>query len=282
VEIEAALQARGQMLGFEPPRYGVQATLGGCVAAGLSGPRRAACGSVRDFVLGVRVIDGRGDHLRFGGQVMKNVAGYDVSRLMTGALGTLGILTEISLKVLPLPKAEMSLGFEMDEAAALAAMNRWAGQPLPISASCHVDGVLTLRLSGAESAVRAAREKLGGQVVGEGAGFWASLREQQTDFFRQPGCLWRLSLPATARTDRLGSMLIEWGGAQRWLKGGEATTVRAAAESAGGHATLFKGNDGRCPAFHPVAPALLAIHQRLKREFDPAGILNPGRMYPEF
>ena len=182
-EIETALAERNQMLAFEPPHFGGAATLGGSIATGLSGPRRPYAGAARDFVLGVRMIDGTGQPLRFGGQVIKNVAGYDVSRLMAGALGTLGLITEVSLKVLPKPAAETTLQFELDEAGAIKNMNRWAGQPLPLSAtSWHAD-LLTVRLSGAESAVHAARAQRGGELLHDAAAFWQRLRDQATPFF---------------------------------------------------------------------------------------------------
>ncbi|MDD5298431.1 MAG: glycolate oxidase subunit GlcE [Rhodocyclaceae bacterium] len=312
-EIEAVLAEQGQMLAFEAPHFGVTspaplppaagegsvvaappenrlATLGGCVAAGLSGPRRAAVGAVRDFVLGTVIADGRGEIQRFGGQVMKNVAGYDVARLMAGSLGTLGLLLEISVKVLPRPVAEKSLRLEMAEAEALAAMNRWAGQPIPISATCWRDGTLTVRLSGARAAVDKARRTLGGEVFEPADGFWAGLREQSDAFFDlgEGEGLWRLSVPSTAPALNLpGQTLIEWGGAQRWQKGtgaaGGAPDARRVADAAGGHATLFRGGSAEqrraVGVFHPLAPAMAAVQKRLKQAFDPAGILNPGRMY---
>ncbi|OGA42893.1 MAG: hypothetical protein A3G24_16195, partial [Betaproteobacteria bacterium RIFCSPLOWO2_12_FULL_62_13] len=257
------------------------ATIGGCVAAGLSGPRRPYAGAVRDLTLGVRLLDGKGSDLRFGGQVMKNVAGYDVSRLMVGSLGTLGVILEVSLKALPRPVAELTLSREQTQAEALALMNEWAGKPLPLSATCHAGKLLYVRLSGAAAAVRAAREKLGGEEVADGAAFWQSLREQELDFFRQREPLWRLSLKSTTPPLNLaGQQLLEWGGALRWLKSGmDAKTVREAAAFGGGHATLFRGGDKSAGVFHPLSPALQNIHRRLKQIFDPAGIFNPARMY---
>jgi glycolate oxidase FAD binding subunit len=282
-EIDAALRAEGQMLAFEPPRFGEGATLGGCVATGLSGPRRVYAGAVRDFVLGVRVLDGSGNELRFGGQVMKNVAGYDVSRLMVGSLGTLGVLIEVSLKVLPLPVAEITLRREHSQTEALALMDGWSRMPLPFSASCHAGNQLCFRLSGAEAGVRAAREKMGGEEVADGAAFWEKVREQRLEFFGQPGPLWRLSVRSSMPPlDLPGTQLIEWSGALRWLKSGAGTaTVRDAAAGAGGHATLFRAEDKSAGAFHPLPAALMKLHRRLKQNFDPAGILNPGRLYPE-
>jgi glycolate oxidase FAD binding subunit len=283
-EIEALLARHNQMLAFEPPRFGSESTIGGVVASALSGPRRASAGAVRDFVLGAVLMDGRGEGLRFGGQVMKNVAGYDVSRLLAGSLGTLGLLMEVSLKVLPVPVGEADLRFEMDEIQALTRLNEWAGQPLPISASCWHRGALSLRLSGAEAAVAAARQRLGGEVLDDGAAFWASLRDQSHDYF-SGGVLWRLSVPPAASAIILrGEQLIEWGGAQRWLKvddcdAGQAAGIRSAVAAAGGHATLFRGGDKQLGVFHPLAPAVAKIHDRLKQSFDPAGIFNPGRMY---
>ncbi|PWB39326.1 MAG: glycolate oxidase subunit GlcE [Rhodocyclales bacterium] len=281
-ELEAALAETGQMLAFEPPHFG-EATVGGCVAAGLSGPRRATAGSVRDFVLGVKLLDGKGEILNFGGQVMKNVAGYDVSRLMAGALGTLGLLLEVSLKVLPKPPAEATLRLELPQDKAIEAMNRWGGQPLPISATCWSDGQLTLRLSGARAAVAAAREKIGGEAVADADGFWRAVREQQDDYFSGEAALWRLSLPSkTAPLALPGEPLIEWGGALRWLTfDGPAALVREAAARAGGHATLFRGSDKSAGAFQPLPAPLMAIHRNLKRSFDPQGLFNPGRLYPE-
>lgn len=281
-EIEATLAERGQMLAFEPPHFGPDATIGGCVAAGLSGPRRAYAGAVRDFVLGLRVLDGRGTELSFGGQVMKNVAGFDLSRLLTGSLGTLGLLLEVSFKVLPLPPEELTLRFEMDEPSAIEATNRWAGTPLPLSATCYHAGCLTLRLSGAADAIASARAKLGGEEVADSAAFWRALREQAHAFFTGAAPLWRLSIKSTTPAlNLMGEQLIEWGGALRWLASDlPAAVVRTAAANAHGHATLFRARGSSAPVFHPLPAPLLALHRRLKRAFDPHGILNAGRMFP--
>jgi glycolate oxidase FAD binding subunit len=280
-EIEAAMREQGQMLAFEPPHFGESATLGGCVAAGLSGPRRPYAGAVRDFVLGVRMLDGKGADLRFGGQVMKNVAGYDVSRLMTGSLGTLGLILEVSLKVLPLPVCEVTFRREQSQAEAIALMNEWAGKPLPLSATCYTGQALYVRLSGAAAAVRAARERLGGDDVADGPAFWRSVREHEADFFALPQPLWRLSVkPTTPPLNIAGQQLIEWGGALRWLKSdAAATAVREAAAFGGGHATLFRGGDKSVGVFAPLPAAIQTVHRRLKQSFDPAGILNPARLY---
>ena len=284
-EIGKALSEQKQMLAFEPMRFDGLATLGGIVATGLSGPRRQAVGSARDFVLGTVLMDGRGDVLNFGGQVMKNVAGYDVSRLLTGSLGTLGLLLEVSIKVLPRPTAQHTLQFALSETEALKQLNVWGGQPLPISGSCWHRGQLTVRLSGARAAVDAAITSMGGETVSESESFWDAVREQTHEFFNETSRgLWRLSLPTVAPALTLqGEQLIEWGGTQRWLKtDADATTIRTAAENAGGHATLFKGGDKSVGVFHPLQPAVARIHHNLKNTFDPAGIFNPGRMYTDF
>ncbi len=291
-EIEAALAERNQCLAFEPPHYGNPATLGGTVACNLSGPARPYAGACRDFVLGVRMLNGRGEVLRFGGEVMKNVAGYDLSRLMAGAQGTLGVLLEVSLKVLPRPAAEQTLSFEMDAETAIRRFNAWAGQPLPIGAACHDGERAWLRLAGAEAGVRAAQERLGGEVVEEGAAFWHSVREQTHAFFARPGSLWRLSLPP-ATEPVPGVRFIDWGGALHWVYS-EAPPWDYARQ-AGGHATRWHAEGGRTApsplrgegwgggeVFQPLAPGLLALHRRLKESFDPRGILNPGRLYAEF
>jgi glycolate oxidase FAD binding subunit len=240
-------------------------------------------GAVRDFVLGAVLMDGRGEVLHFGGQVMKNVAGYDVSRVMAGALGTLGLLLEVSVKVLPRPVAETTLRFHLYQTEAIRRLNEWGGQPLPISASAWEAGVLLLRLSGAAAAVTAAKKKLGDDELGSAEILWDDLREQRGAFFDGELPLWRLSLPSTAAPLTLrGEQLIEWGGAQRWLKSdAPAATIRAAAEQAGGHATLFRGGDKQLGVFHPLSPALATLHRNLKAEFDPAGIFNPGRLYAD-
>jgi glycolate oxidase FAD binding subunit len=280
-EVEAALDQGGQMLPFEPPHYGEAATIGGCVATGLSGPRRAYAGSVRDFVLGVRVIDGQGKDLHFGGKVIKNVAGYDVSRLMVGAYGTLGVITEISFKVLPKPGLEQTLAFDLDAAAAIDTINRWAAKPLPLSASLHDGARLYVRLSGAQSAVAAASKQLGGTLIEDAAPLWRSLREHSHGVFASTQPLWRLSVPSTTPPLVLaGLQLIEWGGALRWLvSDADPAAIRAAVEKAGGSAMLFRNGTAGTPAFHPLQPEIAQLHERLKLAFDPGRILNPGRMY---
>ena len=286
-ELEAVLAEKGQCLPFEPPQFGVAGTVGGMVAAGLSGPSRASVGSLRDYVLGVQVVNGKGELLTFGGQVMKNVAGYDVSRLMAGSMGTLGVIAQVSLKVLPVPPAESTLMFDLSETSARQQLNRWGGQPLPLNASCWADGVLLVRLRGAQAAVAAARKIMGGQVVEKDAPrHWTALRDHQLPFFRLDWgeALWRVGTPDTATPLNLGPTLVEWHGAQRWVKlpAKDGIRVREAAARAGGHATLFRGGDGRTPVFTPPAAPVARISQALKNEFDPAGIFGPGRIFLDF
>jgi len=287
-DLETELQKQNQMLGFEPPHFGPEATLGGCVASGLSGPRRVYVGAARDFVLGIRMLDGNGSNLHFGGKVIKNVAGYDISRLITGSMGTLGLLLEVSIKVLPIPPFELTLRMQMKEAEAIEKMNQWAGKPLPISATCFYENNLTLRLSGAESAIRAARAKLGGELISDGPIFWNSIREQTHPFFQSGSSLWRLSLKSNAPPLKLlGQHLIEWGGALRWLACSgehmdtEENIVRSESILANGNATLFRSNKRSDSVFHPPGPQMIKIYQRIKEKFDPVGIFNPGRMFRE-
>jgi len=289
-EVERVLAGAGQMLAFEPPHFGSAATLGGAVAAGLSGPRRPYGGAVRDLVLGTRILDGSGTDLRFGGRVMKNVAGFDVARLMAGALGTLGVLLEVSLKCLPLPKAVAVRVLECGAEDARRLACGWAGTPLSVSGTCHVDGRLVVRLSGAAPAVVATAARMGGTELPDGEAFFAALREHTLPFFkaaRAPGrALWRVSVKPTAPCADLGGpQLVEWGGALRWLDLGaraDGRALRGWAASHGGHATLFRGGDKGVGVFQPLGETLLSLHRRLKANFDPKGILNRGRLYPEF
>ncbi|MGF6330052.1 FAD/FMN-containing dehydrogenase [Pseudomonas sp. BS3782 TE3695] len=277
-ELFAALDAQGQMLPCEPPSFGEGATVGGMIATGLSGPRRPWSGSVRDFVLGTRVISGLGTHLRFGGEVMKNVAGYDLSRLMVGSYGCLGVLTEVSLKVLPKPRQCLSISLDIDCARALDNLAQWGQQPLPISAACHDGQRLYLRLEGGEGSVTAAHQRLGGDPLD--SGYWSDLNEQRLDFFNEGLPLWRLSLPNNlGPLDLPGEQLIDWGGAQRWLKSA-ADNIQSRALELGGHATCFSHGVSETP-FQPLAPALLRYHRQLKAQLDPQGLFNPGRMYAE-
>jgi glycolate oxidase FAD binding subunit len=295
-ELEAALAERGQCLPFEPPRFATPGaaglgTVGGMVAAGLAGPARAAVGGVRDYVLGATLLDGRGELLSFGGQVMKNVAGYDVSRVLAGSLGVLGVLCELSLKVLPQPPATLTLRQELDAATAIHRLNEWGALPLPLNASAWWGGTLVLRLSGAAAAVRSAQAQLGGEVIPEpmAGDFWRGLRDHGDEFFTSAGqavaagsgaSLWRLSVPSTTPPlDLPGEQLVEWGGAQRWLCTPlPAAAMRSVAAAAGGHATLFRGRDKSAGTFTPLKPPLDRIHARLKAAFDPHGVFGAGRL----
>ena len=297
-ELQAVLAEKGQSLAFDPPHFGLGATVGGMLAAGLSGPSRASVGAVRDYVLGVQMVNGRAEVLQFGGQVMKNVAGYDVSRLLCGSLGTLGLVSEVSLKVLPRPVAQATLRFSLGQAEALQQLRRWAGQPLPLRASCWVrDGgqdLLYVRLAGAQAAVDAAIRSMGGTQEDEDRvdADWVALREQTLPFFALEGaqCLWRLSVPDTTPVLALPAEaqgeLLEWGGALRWVKAPRTAmaALRGLASSAGGSATLFRqagpGVPGAGPVFQPLGEPLLRIHRALKLQFDPHGIFNPSRLVP--
>jgi glycolate oxidase FAD binding subunit len=279
-ELAEVLDAAQQMLPCEPPAFGDGATVGGMIACGLSGPRRPWAGSVRDFVLGTRVITGHGKHLRFGGEVMKNVAGYDLSRLMTGSYGSLGVITEVSLKVLPKPRQTLSISLDMDSDRALRRLAEWGQQPLPISAACHDGQRLHLRLEGGEGSVAAAHDRLGGELLD--TAYWDDLNEHRLSFFDEDQPLWRLSLPHnTAWLALPGRQLIDWGGAQRWLKSNaDAAFIRQVVEDVGGHATCYSHGLIDSP-FQPLSAALLRYHQNLKRQLDPRGIFNPGRLYAE-
>ena len=284
-DVEAALAERGQFLPFEPPHFGAKATLGGTIACGLSGPRRPWSGAARDLVLGMRMVNGRGQALSFGGEVMKNVAGYDVSRLMTGSMGTLGVILDISLKVLPTPEDEVTLTFELDADAALKAVARHARTPIPLTGAAFVDHRLYLRLAGASAGVSAARTVLGGEVLDD-ANFWHDLREQRLSFFKNgSGDLWRWSCPPTApHLSALGDQLIDWGGAQRWFHSEEpAHELRERGAAAGGHLQCFRPRQGARPSalFHPMPDAVARLNAAVKHAFDPQGVFNPGRMGSE-
>lgn len=286
-EVEATLAGANQMLAFEPPRFGAAGTIGGCIATALSGPRRMAAGRAADFVLGTRLLDARGQVLRFGGEVMKNVAGYDVSRLLAGSLGVLGALVEVSLKVVPRPRCEATMVLECGEADALGRCLAWRSKPIPVSATAWLDGTLRVRISGNEPAVKAARQRIGGEDLPPeaAAAFWTSLRDQTHPFFAQRP-LWRIVLPPRARALDHGAMLAEWGGGLRWIAGAcDAGALRAEVASLGGSACLYRRDDATASAiaaFQPLAPGILKIHRRLKHEFDPDGVFNRGRLLAEF
>lgn len=278
-ELEAALAEHGQMLGFEPPHFGAGATIGGTLACGCSGPRRPFAGSARDFMLGCKIVNGLGEELNFGGQVIKNVAGFDVSRLMVGALGSLGLLLQCSLRVLPRPETEATVAFApAAPAAAIEFMNRLAGRPWPLSALAYAGGRVRARLSGAAAAVSAAVAKFGGDIDADGDAFWQDLREQRLPFFQLPGNLWRITMaPAAPQPDLAGDWLLDWGGAQRWLKTGEsAEAVHRACATAGAQASLFRGDAGSDR--QRIAPELAALQQRVRQAFDPLGLFAP---YPD-
>jgi glycolate oxidase FAD binding subunit len=279
-EIGHTLAEQGQMLPCDPPRFAEHATLGGAVAAGLGGPGRPWYGAPRDLVLGVKLLDGKGQVQRFGGQVMKNVAGYDIARLMAGAMGTLGVLLEVSLKVLPAPAAERTLVLEMDREQALHKMRELAARPVPLSGACHLQDRLYLRLSGNASGVEAWEKQIGGEH-GTGEDFWARLRDHRLDFFQQDAPLWRISLPpATGCRDYDADALTDWAGAQRWLYTDmPAETIREEVARHGGHATLFRGGNRHGEVFQPLDRVTRRLHEGLKKTFDPAGVFNPGRMY---
>ena len=320
-ELESVLAEKNQCLPFEPPHFGQtwagerimpnfagsQTTVGGMVAAGLSGPARASSGALRDYVLGVDIINGKGEALHFGGTVMKNVAGYDVSRLMAGSMGTLGLITEVSLKVLPIAPAEATLKFACSQQEAISMLNTWGGKPLPLNASCWVKddgkGVLYVRLRGAVAAVNAAINSMGGELQNAASGNatvaadWQALRNQTLPFFKlnEGEYLWRLSVPDTTpdlQLDAYGETLIEWHGALRWVKLSAETAaknpmvLREITTRVGGSATLFIASQAintpkndKLARFNPLSEPLMRIHQQLKQEFDPAGIFNRGRMF---
>lgn len=281
-DVNALLAANGQMLAFEPPCLNEKSTIGGVVAAGLSGPARPWLGGVRDHVLGTRVITGHGTVASFGGQVMKNVAGYDVPRLVAGSLGTLAIILDVSLKVVPRPHAETSLMLEMPESQALSLGLKLRHEAFPVTASCYFDGCFYVRLGGSSMAVKAAMQKIGGDYLPEPEQFWRALRNQTHEFFQQfDRPLWRLSFPpATGAISRLeGSNMIEWAGSQRWIYSNiPVNIIRSIAEKHKGHATLYRGRLPGVSTFHPQALPLLEMQKRIKQAMDPHGIFNPGRM----
>ena len=308
-EIEVALKEKNQVLAFEPPHFGENATFGGAIAAGLSGPGRITVGNFRDFVLGARILDGKGQDLSFGGKVMKNVAGYDVSRLLPGSLGTLALLLEASVKVLPKPAASVTLRCQISQEKALKVLNEWAGQPLPLSASCWIgsskggDGELTIRLAGAAAAVQAAVPLISSLVMAVevnkeiAENFWGNLREQKLSAFNNLGAdhtLYRLALPAASGPVTINGaadeVILEWHGQQRWVQapGDEATftAIKAIANSHGGHVTRFRQGTNVDPSYQRFtllseqahSKALEAVQERLRSSFDPAGVFATKRL----
>ncbi|WP_182406467.1 glycolate oxidase subunit GlcE [Psychrobacter sp. GP33] len=281
VDINAALAEHNQRLAFEPPLFDGRATLGGTLACHLSGPGRPWNGSIRDHVLGIRLINGRAEELRFGGQVMKNVAGYDVSRMQAGAMGTLGVISEVSLKVMPKPKASITFKQEMAAPQAIETMNLLAGQAKPLTAACWFDNHLYLRVEGARSAVDSTMNQWQGTVLENGNDLWTQLREQQLAYFSDDAPLWRFSVNSNApHFLPEAEWLIDWGGSQRWLRGDfSVEELEVLAASAGGQVSLYRGGDRLQDVFHTKPTALRQLHQRLKHAFDPQGIFNPGRLY---
>ncbi len=281
--IEQVISGENQMLPFEPPHFGAPATLGGAVAAGLAGPRRISGGGVRDCMLGAEIINGKGEYLRFGGRVMKNVAGYDASRLMCGSLGTLGVLMSVTLRLLPQPQREQTVVMAETPADAIHKMNAWAGTPMPITATFHDGENLHVRLTGSSSTIEKCQNEIGGDRIEQSEHFWDRVREQTHEMFVPGVPLWRIRVPPSTRPlDLPEPCAMEWNGALRWYATqAEASTVRAIAREAGGQACQFRGPPID-QVFHPLPPALLKIHERLKHAFDPAGILNPGKMYVQF
>jgi glycolate oxidase FAD binding subunit len=282
-ELEAALAEAGQMLPFEPPHFGDKATLGGTIACGLSGPRRPYSGAARDLVLGCKLLNGRGEILSFGGQVMKNVAGYDVSRLMVGAYGTLGVLLEISLKVLPRPPASITVASECSAAEAISSMSGLLGKPYPVDGACYHGERRYVRISGSAQAVKEARTKIPGEVITDADTFWHALKEHQLPFFQKSGTLYRVVVkPATPPLNIEGSWLLDWGGAQRWLFSNEdVASVRHRVAAHGGHVSIYRGNRPSEGKFQPLPATLLTLHKRIKASIDPENIFNRGRLYAE-
>ena len=280
-DIKATLAEAEQMLAFEPPHFSDSATLGGTLACALSGPRRPYSGSARDFVLGCQILNGRGEILRFGGQVMKNVAGYDVSRLMVGAFGTLGILLDISLKVLPCPAASVTVTRECSTSEAIESMSALLGKPYPVDGACYDGHYCHVRISGSTQAVKEARTKIPGDEMPNAETFWTALREHQLSFFEHTETLYRVMVkPATPCLPLEGSWLFDWGGAQRWLRSNEElANIRQCIEREGGHVSVFRSSNPSIERFHPLSPPLFALHQRLKSSFDPKSIFNRGRLY---
>ncbi len=282
-QVEQILAAENQMFGFEPPAYGETATIGGTIACNLSGPRRPFSGAARDFVLGCKIINGKGEILHFGGEVMKNVAGYDVSRLMCGAMGTLGVLLELSIKVLPKPATEITLIHEMKVNQSLLKVHQLNRLALPISATSFDENNLYIRLSGSQVAVSAATKLVGGDKVKAGDDYWLKLKEHQMEYFKQENTLWRLSLASNTPVLKLsGKTLYEWSGAQRWLISDEdEMVIRDKVTKQGGHAICYRQHQQPDNIFHPLDSSLLKLHQKIKHAFDPCSIFNPGKMYTE-
>jgi len=279
-DVQSLLAGQRQMFGFEPPLFGAESTIGGMVAAGIAGPRRAFAGGIRDFVLGIKMLDGRGQVLNFGGRVIKNVAGFDLARVLVGSQGTLGVILEVSIRVVPIPEAETTLAFEHKSAGEhLRWINGLGSHPYPISASQWAAGQSRLRLSGSAQGLREASSQVGGEQIDYA---WDDLREQRLEFFDPDQPLTRITLPpAHADLPIDLPQLIEWGGALRWFSGaGNIADTRAALEGAGASVCAYRGHDAGVGVFHPLPEPMLRLHRSLKSSFDPAGIFNPGKIYP--
>ncbi|MCK5902773.1 MAG: glycolate oxidase subunit GlcE [Cocleimonas sp.] len=288
-DLEVLLASHQQMLAFEPPSFGINSTIGGVVAAGISGPRRAFSGSIRDAILGVEMINGEGKIVHFGGQVMKNVAGYDMSRLMVRSMGTLGAILSVSLRLLPKPEKEITYVLERTQKEAFIGSQKWRRDHIPMSATTWYRGKLYVRLSGTEITLNAVESHFlnveKAEVLADDVAFWLAIKNHQHIFFQRISKpLWRLSLPANtpviARFE--GDLLVEWGGAQRWISNNApANIIRSVAKRFGGYATLFHGQKQlpEVPPFPILAPELFALHKSLKRKLDPQNIFNPGRLY---
>ncbi len=280
-ELQEVLAEKNQMLACESPQFDGAATVGGALACAQSGPSRPWYGSIRDQVLGIRLINGKAEHLRFGGQVMKNVAGYDVSRLQAGAMGIFGLITEVSFKVLPIPETTQTIRRRLESNTAIRVMNAVCKTPLPLTGACWTDGNLYLRISGQASAIDAIAAGLEGEPFDAAAGFWTALRENRLSFFDGAGDLWRLSVRASAMHAKPdGDWLIDWGGARRWLSGSyDRDELEYIAGNAGGEVTQVRGGDRSTDFFPTPAEPHRAMLQRLKQAFDPAGVFNRGRLY---
>ena len=285
-ELEALLTEYAQQLPFEPPMHNENSTIGGVVAAGLSGPRRPFSGAVRDHILGMTLINGQGKIVTFGGQVMKNVAGYDVSRLMVGSLGSLGVILSVSIKLIPAPASEVTFAIETTQQKAINLFNQWRPTPLPISATCFYEDCLYVRLSGGHQSVATFSKQIQGEQLANSESFWSSIRNQSHTFFQhQNKPLWRLSFPpATPALQNLEkNTLIEWGGAQYWLfSNAPSNIIRGVAEKNKGHATLYKGEQPGVNKFHPLPAELMKLQKRLKNTLDPHNIFVSGRLYKGF
>ena len=280
-EIEATLEANNQILPFEPPHFSPSATLGGAVACGLSGPRRPFASSLRDCILGVNIVNGKGEYLEFGGKVMKNVAGYDASRLMCGALGTLGVLTQVSIRVAPKPQAEITLALDINQNEALNKMNAWAQTQLPISATYFNNDILHVRIASLEKNIEKIHKQIGGEKISSSEEFWKSVKNHQSEFFQTDQPLWRIIMPNnTPPLSINGESCIEWNGGLRWIITTEdAQHITNQCQAFKGYASLFKANSKPNDCLAEINPNLKKLHLNLKTAFDPNRILNPGRMY---